>query len=137
MNTFSRITLAAALLATPACKTVNYRVAAGAPTYAADAQIQVKPNKTGNGDVTVKMVHLAPPKRIDKALAGYVAWVEVKDQAPVKLGILEYSEKKRVGLLHATTPQKAFTLKVTMEKSTNVQAPTGTVIISHAVKTKL
>lgn len=125
------------LTALPACKTVTYNVASGPPTYASDANIKVKPNKTGNGEITVVMNHLAPPKRIDKANAGYVAWLIVDGQAPVKLGVLEYNEKKRRGVLHATTPQKKFTLQVTIEKSLSVQAPTGTTIIKHPVTRKI
>ncbi len=137
MNRLTTLTLLSAALILPACKTVNYNVAAAAPTYAADAQIKVKPNKTGVGDITLVIEHLAPPKRIDKGNIGYIAWIVVDGQAPVKLGLLDYNEKKRRGELHASTPQKKFTIQVSLEKNPNVQAPQGTIIVNHPVVTKL
>jgi hypothetical protein len=136
MKKLSALTICAALLVLPACKTTSYTVASGPPTYAADANIKVKPNKTGVGQITITVTHLAPPKRIDKANAGYVAWLLVGEQAPVKLGALEYNENKRRGVLHATTPQKKFQIQITLEKSLTVQSPTGTTIIKHAVTSK-
>ena len=132
----SSLFFAVTLLALPACKTTSYNVASVPPTYASDASIKIKPNKTGVGQITVTMDHLAPPKRIDKANAGYVVWLLVGEQAPVKLGALEYNEKKRRGVLHATTPQKKFQLQITIEKSLSVQAPTGTTIVKHSVTSK-
>ena len=137
MNKLSSLTLLTAVLVLPACKTVSYNVAANAPTYAADAQIKVKPNKTGVGDITIVVDHLAPPKRIDKGNLGYAAWIIVDGQSPIKLGMLEYNEKKRRGELHASTPQKKFTIQISIEKAANSQSPTGTVILSHPVVTKL
>lgn len=136
MQKLTTVTLLSAALLLPACKTTTANVAAAGPTYAADAGIKVKPNKTGIGAITLTIEHLAPPKRIDKSYAGYVAWLIVKGQPPVKLGMLEYNEKKRRGVLHASTPQKTFTLQVTIEKGNNIQAPTGTVIINHPLTVK-
>lgn len=124
------------MLCLPGCKTTRYTVAAGAPTYAADANIKIKPNKTGNGEIFIEVEHLAPPKRIGKANAGYVAWLLVDGQPTVKLGALEYDEKRRRGKLHATTPQKKFELQISLEKSLGVQAPTGPVIIRKAAQSK-
>ena len=128
--------LATALLVAPACKTTRYTVAAGAPTYAADANIKIKPNKTGNGEIFINVEHLAPPKRIGKSNAGYVVWLKAGDQAPIKLGALEYDEKKRRGRLHATTPQKSFELLISLEKSLSVQAASGEVIVRQTAKNK-
>ena len=137
MNTKPLLALLIALVALPACKTVNHKVASNGPAYAAFADIKVKPNKTGNGDITLVMEHLAPPQRIDKANAGYVAWLEVEGQAPVKLGALEYNERKRRGQLHATTPQERFKIRVTLEKNLEVQAPVGPSIVHHSVVRKI
>lgn len=118
------------------CKTVNARVAASAPTYAADASIRLKPNKTGNGELVIEVEHLAPPKRIDKSYAGYVAWILVEGQPPVKLGVLDYNERKRLGQLHATTPQKRFSVKITIEQDLNASTPSSLVIIEHPIVAK-
>lgn len=137
MKKLSTLTLLTAALLMPACSTVKYNVAAGAPTYAADAQIKVKPNKTGVGDITIVVEHLAPPKRIDKSNIGYAAWLVVDGQPPVKLGMLDYNENKRRGELHASTPQKKFTIQISIEKAANTQSPQGTIIVNHPVVTKL
>ena len=124
------------LITASGCKTLNERVAAGAPTYAADASIKLSPNKTGNGELLLEVEHLAPPKRIDASNAGYVAWIVVEGQPPVKLGVLEYNERKRRGELHATTPQKEFILQITIEKDLAGATPAGTMIINHPIKAK-
>ena len=66
----STLFAATVLVALPACKTTRYNVATTAPTYAADANIKIKPNKTDNGEIFIDVELLTPPKRIGKANAG-------------------------------------------------------------------
>lgn len=119
-------------LAAPGCAS-RYTVPSGAPTYAADAKISVKLTKTGNRQVTVKLVHLAPLKRIDPGLRGYVVWFSVPGQGINRAGMLSYNERRRVGKLVATTPHPKFEVFVTIERSPTVTAPTGTEIVRKLV----
>ncbi len=119
-----------------ACGTTKVRADTTAPAYAAEAFIKLSENKTGNGELTIVIDYLAPPQRIDKKMAGYVAWAHVEGQQPIKLGVLEYSERKRHGELHAATPQKEFRVTVTLEPKLDGPAPTGAVILDKHVVAK-
>ncbi len=124
--------LLALSLFAPGCAS-RYTVPSGPPTYAADAKISVKLTKTGNREVTVKMVHLAPLKRIDPGLRGYVVWISVPGQGTTRAGMLNYNERRRIGKLVATTPHPKFEVFVTIERSPTVTQPTGTEIVRKLV----
>lgn len=129
------LTLAVSASTLTACKTTRIQADTAAPAYAATADIKLKENKTGNGALTIEIEYLAPPQKIENHQA-YVAWALVKDKEPVKLGALEYNEKKRHGELHATTPLKEFQLKITLEKKAETLAPGGRTILDKKVKAK-
>ncbi len=129
-------TIAACLLgvslSAPGCAS-RYTVPSGAPTYAADAKISVKVNKTGNRQVTVRMIHLAPLKRIDPGLRAYVVWISVPGQGVTRAGALSYNERRRVGKLVATTPHPKFEVFVTIERNPTGTQPEGTEIVRKLV----
>ena len=121
-----------ALLASPGCAS-RYKVDAEAPTYAAQAKLSVKVNKTGVRSFRVEMIHLAPPKRIDPANEGYMVWIAVPGQATTKAGFLKYSERRRRGVLVATTPHAKFEIIVSIEQTSSVTAPGPKVIVRKVV----
>ncbi len=125
--------LCALLLATaPGCAG-RYKLDAEAPTYAAQARLKVTVNKTGIRKLRVEMIHLAPPKKIDPANLGYMVWIAVPGQATVKAGKLKYSERRRRGVLVATTPHAKFEVIVTIEQNPSVTAPGPRVILRKIV----
>jgi hypothetical protein len=125
--------LGAALgLAAPGCAS-RYKADAEPPTYAAQAKISVKLNKTGNRQVRVEMLHLAPPTKIANANKMYMVWFSVPGSAPVKAGALEYNARRRRGLLRATTPNPKFEVVVTIEQTVRPTAPSDQVILRKLV----
>lgn len=125
--------LCAVLLAAgPGCAS-RYKLDAEAPTYAAQAKISVTVNKTGVRSLRVEMIHLAPPARIDPANQGYMVWIAVPGQPTAKAGFLEYNERRRRGLLVATTPHEKFEVIVSIEQSGAATAPGPKVIIRKVV----
>ena len=122
-----------ALLMTGAGCASRYKLDAEAPTYAAQAKISVKVNKTGIRSFRVEMIHLAPPARIDPANQGYMVWIAVPGQATAKAGFLKYSERRRRGVLVATTPHAKFEIIVSIEQSSSVMAPGPKVIVRKVV----
>jgi len=120
------------LVAAPGCA-ARYKLDAEAPTYAAQAKISVKVNKTGVRSFRVEMIHLAPPAKIDPANQGYMVWIAVPGQATAKAGFLEYSERRRRGVLVATTPHAKFEIIVSIEQSSSATAPSPKVIIRKIV----
>ena len=81
--------LAVALFLTaPGCVS-RYKLDAEAPTYAAQARLSVKVNKTGVRTLRVVMIHLAPPTKIDPANKGYAVWIVVPGQPTALAGFLD------------------------------------------------
>lgn len=119
-------------LAVPGCAS-RYKADANSPTYAAQAKISVKLNKTGNREVKIQINHLAPPQKIDPANRAYVAWIAVPGSPPVKAGVLEYNDRRRRGVLSATTPNPKFEVVVTLEQSVRPTAPSSTEILRKLV----
>ncbi|MCA9715680.1 MAG: hypothetical protein H6713_19215 [Myxococcales bacterium] len=113
--------------------TNRYTIPAGAPTYAADAKVAVSVNKTGVRQVRIKVVHLAPLKRIDPTYSAYVVWFSVPGQGITRAGSLSYSEKWRTGKLLATTPHPKFELIITIEQNASTQQPSDKVIARRVV----
>ncbi len=126
-------TLCALLLATSTACASRYKQDADGPTYAAQAKISVKVNKTGVRTLRVEMIHLAPPARIDPANKGYMVWIAVPGQPTTKAGFLNYSERRRRGLLVATTPHAKFEVIVSIEQSSSVTEPSPKVILRKIV----
>ena len=120
------------LASSPACAG-HYKLDAEGPTYAAQAKISVKVNKTGVRSFRVVMIHLAPPARIDPANKGYMVWIAVPGQATVKAGFLSYSERRRRGVLSATTPHAKFEVIVTIETDPSATVPGPKVILRKIV----
>lgn len=125
--------LCALLLVTSSGCAGRYKLDAEPPTYAAQAKLHVKVNKTGIRTLHVEMIHLAPPKKIDAANLGYMVWIAVPGQATVKAGLLKYSERRRRGVLTATTPNAKFEVIVSIETSSSVTAPSPKVILRKIV----
>lgn len=123
---------AALLVISPGCAS-RYKLDAEAPTYAAQAKIAVKVNKTGVRTLRLEMIHLAPPKKIDMANKGYMVWIAVPGQATTKVGLLKYNERRRRGLLVATTPHAKFEVIVTIEQNSSVTTPGPKVILRKIV----
>jgi len=122
-------TLCAALLVSASGCISRYRVEAEAPTYAAQARLSVKVNRTGNRVVRLVMIHLAPFRKIDPGYVGYAVWIVVPGQPHVLAGFLDYNRERRRGMLVASTPKSKFEVQVSLEKSKSVTAPTGKIIL--------
>ncbi len=125
--------LCALVLTTGTGCAARYKLDADGPTYAAQAKISVKVNKTGVRSFRVLMIHLAPPKKIDPSNHGYAVWIAVPGQATVKAGFLKYSERRRRGVLVATTPHPKFELIMTIEQSSSATTPSTKVIARKIV----
>ncbi|MCB9705389.1 MAG: hypothetical protein H6711_26180 [Myxococcales bacterium] len=127
------LALALSLVAAgPGCAS-RYKADAEAPTYAAQAKISVKVNKTGIRQLRVEMIHLAPPSKIDPANKVYMVWISVPGQGTTKAGYLDYNERRRRGVLQATTPHPKFEVFVTIEQNPRAVEPSGKEIVRKLV----
>mgnify|MGYP006992451877 CR=1 FL=1 len=111
----------------------RYKLDAEAPTYAAQAKLSVKVNKTGVRTLRVVMIHLAPPTKIDPANKGYAVWIVVPGQPTALAGFLDYNTRRRRGVLVATTPHAKFEVQVSIEQNKSVTVPSAKVIVRKIV----
>ncbi|PRP90738.1 hypothetical protein ENSA5_61720 [Enhygromyxa salina] len=115
------------------CKKQKYEFDTKSPAHAGQAELVLAVDKTGNGTIKLEFTHLAPPERIDSSFRSYVVWAQSDGKDPHKLGILEYSEKKRTGTLDATFSDDRMKIIVTLEKDTSVNMPVGTRVLEQEV----
>ncbi|MCA9649448.1 MAG: hypothetical protein H6712_20280 [Myxococcales bacterium] len=111
----------------------RYKLDAEPPTYAAQAKIKVKTDKTGVRVMTMTVEHLAPPARIDPALRNYTVWISVPGHGVTKAGVLDYSERRRRGDLMVTSPYPKFEVLVTLESNPSTAQPGEQVILRKVV----
>jgi hypothetical protein len=132
MTRLPHLAAALALLLPAACAS-RYKLDASAPTYAAQAKIRVKVNKTENREVDVTLLHLAPPAKIPGGYRGYAVWFHVPGHGVTKAGVLDYNERRRRGELEATTPHAKFEVVVTLERDPSTQVPGPDVVVRKIV----
>lgn len=126
------VAVAAGLLTVSGCAS-RYKLDAEAPTYAAEAKIKVKVNKTDNREVRVVVDHLAPPKALPGNVRGYMVWINVPGHGVTKAGMLDYNEKRRRGKLLATTPHSKFEVFITLETDGSPTVPSQQVVLRKVV----
>ncbi len=135
MGPIARTIVAAALVvASAACGgSQEYVIVGTARAAGADGSITVEEIEGGNRLVTVHLQHLPPPDRLGEGLSTYVVWIVPEGGEPTKAGKLAYDAEVREGRVMATTPEGAFTLKVTAEESADVATPSEVVVAQQQV----
>ncbi|MEZ4447852.1 MAG: hypothetical protein R3B09_00145 [Nannocystaceae bacterium] len=116
LRTAPRLLLTALLATSSVACATKVAAPADAPALGSDARIVAKKNKTGTYAVSVELMNLAPPSRLDPAAQSFVVWFVAGEEAPVRAGVLAYDEGDRRGALEATTPGRVFDVMITLEK---------------------
>ena len=111
----------------------RYKLDTEAPNYAAVAKIKVKTNKDENREMTLKIDHLAPPEKFPEGYHAYAVWIAVPGHGISKIGLLDYSGKKRRGELLATSPYPKFEVIVTLERDPSSSQPSEMVVLRRIV----
>ncbi|HET6582719.1 MAG TPA: hypothetical protein VFG69_04715 [Nannocystaceae bacterium] len=126
------IGLAGGLLALGGCAH-RYKLDTEAPNYAAMAKIKVKAQDDDNREMTLRIDHLAPPEKFDAGYSAYAVWIAVPGHNISKVGLLDYSGKKRRGELVATSPFAKFEVIVTLEQDRSSSMPSNAVVLRKVV----
>ncbi len=128
-------TIAAALaLGAAACGgSSEYVIVGTARAAGADGSVTIEEIEGGNRLVTVHLQHLPPPDRLGEGLTTYVVWIVPEGADATKAGKLAYDAEVREGRMMATTPEGAFTLKVTAEESADVNEPSDVVVAQQQI----
>lgn len=111
----------------------RYKMDAKAPTHAAHAKLKVKVNRDELRELKITVNHLAPPHRLGPQYKAYAVWIQVPGHGTIKVGLLDYNEKRRIGSLDATTPHAKFEVLITLETNPSSAAPSNDVIVSKIV----
>jgi hypothetical protein len=126
------IGLAGSLLAAGGCAN-RYKLDTEAPNYAAMAKIKVKVNDDENREMTLRIDHLAPPEKFEAGYSAYAVWIAVPGHNISKVGLLDYSGKKRRGELVATSPFAKFEVIVTLEQDRSSSQPSNAIVLRRIV----
>lgn len=126
------IGLVGALLAAGGCAH-RYKLDTEAPNYAAMAKIKVKANDDENREMTLRIDHLAPPEKFEAGYSAYAVWIAVPGHNVSKVGLLDYSGKKRRGELVATSPFPKFEVIVTLERDRSSSQPSDAIVLRRVV----
>lgn len=126
------ILLTLLLSVAPACKT-TVQSPTNAPALGSDATIVVKKNSTGTYAIDLEITNLAPPARLDAESTTFVVWIVGQGQPAVRAGTLAYDEGDRRGALQATSPNRVFSVLVTLENEASPASPGGKSILNAAI----
>jgi hypothetical protein len=95
----------------------------------------VKIKKVDNGDyhITVKVLNLAPAKRLRPAREVYVVWIEINRNSVKNLGMIKSSSglfsNTLKGQMEATVPVKPTSVFITAEDNEYVRYPGNQLIL--------
>ena len=135
---FGALLVACAGAATlPACGgPLEYAPKPTARAPEADAKIVAEIQKSqGNTKLTLKVLHLAPPARLQDGATTFVVWQRKdSDKAWTRVGGLVYKEGDREGKLEeASVPETTFQLIVTAEEKADVASPSPAILFEQKV----
>ena len=102
----------------------------------ADAKIVAEVQKSqGNTKLTLKVIHLAPPARLQDGATTFVVWQRKDSDKPwTRIGGLAYKEGDREGKLEeASVPETTFELIVTAEEKADVASPSPAILFEQKV----
>jgi hypothetical protein len=111
----------------------TYLLTSSSETPAASGKVEVKKDKNGNTDVTIKVDHLAPPGLLTPSASVYVVWFQDQTSAPESQGQLKV-EKSLKGEFKATTQAKRFDVLVTAENDPMAKIPSGQIVLRGTVQ---
>ena len=99
---------------------------------AAKGSVKIKKSKNNYYTLDVKVVNLAPPKRLTPPRDVYVVWVESKRHAPRNIGTIKSSSglfsNTLKGELKTEYPRKPTGVFITAEDNGHIQYP-GTLVV--------
>ena len=100
---------------------------------AASGKVDVKKDKNGNREVTIKTEHLAQPGMLTPPASTYVIWFQEQNGEPMNQGELKV-EKSLKSEFKATTHFENFDVFVTSEGDPRTKSPSGQVVLRTKVQ---
>ncbi len=113
MKIFNLLLTAAIAVMMSSCSiTVNFPVSQLAP--AAEGSTQIRQDKNGNYNITVRVNYLADAERLTPPRSQYIVWVEKEDGSFQNIGMLVSNRLNRARL-ETTTPFVPYRILITAE----------------------
>jgi uncharacterized protein YegP (UPF0339 family) len=100
---------------------------------AAAGKVEVKKDKNGNNELTIKAEHLAQPGRLTPPATTYVVWFQEHNGEPMSQGELRVS-KDLTGEFRATTHLSNFDVLITAEGDPTAKNPSGRIVLRTNVQ---
>lgn len=96
---------------------------------AAQGSVKVKKDNNNNYNLSLKVIRLANPKRLDPPKNTYVVWMDSKENRTKNIGQLKTSSgmfsKTLKSSLKTVSPFKPTKIFITAEDDVNIQYPSG------------
>ena len=101
---------------------------------AAEGKVKIKRDKNNNYVISLKVIRLAQPERLQPPKDHYVVWMETDQNGTKNIGKLEsksgFLSKTLKGTLVTVTPFKPIRFFITAEDNATVQYPSGPMVLS-------
>jgi hypothetical protein len=122
-----------ALLSGAALGAKTFPLTSSQAVPAAAGKIEVKKDKNGNNEVTIKTEHLAQPGMLTPPASTYVIWFQEQNGEPMNQGNLKVGKSLK-SEFKATTHFANFDVSVTAEGDPMTKSPSGQVVLRAKVQ---
>ena len=127
------IVFVVALLSVEALGAKTFPLTSSPTVPAASGKVEVKKDKNGNNELTIKAEHLAQPGRLTPPATTYVVWFQERNGDPMSQGELRV-RKDLGGEFKATTHLSNFDVLITAEGDPTTKSPSGQVVLTAKVQ---
>lgn len=103
-----------------------------AQSRAAEGTAELEELDDGRILVTLEMQKLPRPRQLGADLTTYLVWFLPPDGEAEKAGVLQYDDVSRSGYLVESTPMSRFGIRVTAERSPDVDRPSEHVVAERS-----
>ncbi len=110
--------------------TPKMKFATSSVVPAATGSVAVKKDKNNNYVVSVSVMNLAPPERLNPPQQVYVVWTELEQNSVKKLGLLKPASNTLKASLTAPAVSKPVRVFITAERDADIQYPAGAEVLT-------
>lgn len=126
-------TLFAAILLLSSCGTSKYTFYTSSVVPAAEGTVKVKKDGNSNYKISLDIIRLAEPQRLNPSKAMYVVWMETEQNGRKNIGQLKTSSsllsKTLKSSLSTVSSFKPTGFFITAEDDASIQYPAGEVVL--------
>jgi len=122
-----------ALVSGAALEAKTFPLTSSSAVPAASGNVDIRKDKNGNNEVTIKTEHLAQPGMLTPPASTYVIWFQEQSGEPTNQGDLKVGKSLK-SEFKATTHLANFEILVTAEGDPMTKNPSGQVVLRAKVQ---